>query len=174
MSRLPAPWIAWTVALASIALALVPAALSAARAAERASVAAARLEQARAHVTAIGSTRAALPATTSQGLAEAAIAALAAAGLPAGSLESLTPDAGSISAGPVERRRATMSLRCTLPETGKLMDVWPRLVPGWTITAADLSPNHQAGREATAHTPGPVPLRVILTLEGVFAREDGA
>lgn len=170
MSRLPPPWIGWTVAVAVIALILAPAALSASRAAHRATVATARLEQARHHAGTIAAARAARPTGSGDGLAEDAIAAITAAGLPTTALDALTPDAGSAGSGPVARRRATMSLRCTLPQAGKLMELWPRLVPGWTITAADISPIQT--REPDA--PGPLPLRVILTIEGVLAQEDGA
>ena len=120
--------------------------------------------------------RAAIPAGSSDGLAEAVIAALNAAGLPASALESLTPDPGSdrrFGAGTVERRRATLTLRGTLPQAGRLMEVWPRLAPGWTITAADQSPLEQRGREVSTQTSGPLPLRIMLTLEGVFAEQDG-
>ena len=177
MSRLPPPWLAWSVALVTVAAVLVPSALSASRSAGRARDAMGTLETTLRDARVIVQARAAIPAGSSDGLAEAVIAALSAAGLPASALESLTPDPGSDrsfgGASPVERRRATLTLRGTLPQAGRLMEVWPRLAPGWTITAADLSPLEQRGREASTQTSGPLPLRVMLTLEGVFAEQDG-
>lgn len=174
MSRLPPPWLAWSVALVTVAAVLVPSALSASRSAGRARAAVGTLETTLRDARVIVQARAAIPAQSSDGLAEAVIAALSAAGSPASALESLTPDPGSdrrFGAGTVERRRATLIVRCTLPQAGRLMEVWPRLAPGWTITAADLSPLDQRGREAPEA--GPRPLRVMLTLEGVFAEQDG-
>lgn len=176
MSRLPPPWLCWSVAVVAIILFLVPAAVSASGSAGRARAAAARLDAAQRDARAILAARAAVPAASSDGLAEAAIAALAAAGMPASALDSLTPDSGTPGSGlhgtgPAVLRRATLSLRCTLPQAGKLMEVWPRFAPGWTIAAADLSPIEVRGREAAQ--PGPLPLRVMLTLEGMFAEGDG-
>jgi hypothetical protein len=152
-----------------VAFVLVPAAVSASGAAGRARAATARLDAAQRDARAVLEARAEVPAGASDGLAEAAIAALAAAGMPASALDSLTPDSGSPGSGPAVLRRATLSLRCTLPQAGKLMEVWPRFAPAWTITAADLSPVE--AREAPQ--PGPLPLRATLTLEGLFAQEDG-
>lgn len=171
MTRLPPPRLCWSVAVAALTLVLVPAAISASGAASRARAATARLNAAQRDARVVLEARATVPSGSSDGLAAAAIAALAAAGMPASALDSLTPDSGSPGSGPAVLRRATLSLRCTLPQTGKLMEAWPRFAPGWTITAADLSPIESRGREAPP--PGPLPLRVMLTLEGVFAEEDG-
>ena len=171
MSRIPPPWVCWLLAAAAVAFALIPVAVSASGAAGRARAATARLDAVRLDARTILEARAVVPTGSSEGLAEAAIAAVAAAGMPASALDSLTPDSTGAGSGPAVERRATLSLRCTLPQCGKLMEVWPRFAPGWTITAADLSPIELRGREAPA--PGPQPLRVVLTIEGVFAEQDG-
>ena len=171
MSRLPPPWLCWSMAVAASILILAPTAVSASGAAGRTRAATARLDAAQQDARVILAARAAVPAGSSEGLAEAAIAALAAAGVPASALDSLTPDSGTPGSGPAVLRRATLSLRCTLPQAGRLMEVWPRFAPGWTIAGADLSPIEVRGREAPQ--PGPLPLRVMLTLEGMFAEEDG-
>ncbi len=171
MSRIPPPWICWSAAVAAVALALLPAAASASGAAKRARAAAARLDSVQRDAMTIAEARGALPSGSSEGLAEAAIAAVAAAGMPSSALDSLTPDSTGSGFGPAVQRRATLSLRCTLPQAGKLMEVWPRFAPGWTITAADLSPIEQRSRETPP--PGPLPLRAVLTIEGVFAEQDG-
>ncbi len=171
MTRIPPPWLCWLLAAAAVAFALVPAAASATGSASRARAARARLDAAALDARTILEARAAVPAGSSEGLAEAALAAVTAAGMPSAALDSLTPDSAGTGSGPAVQRRATLSLRCTLPQAGKLMEVWPRFAPGWTITAADLSPIEQRGREAPA--PGQLPLRVVLTIEGVFAEQDG-
>ena len=170
-TRIPAPWLCWAAAGAVLVCVLAPAAVSASGASSRARTARATYETARQHAQVILDSRGTVPTQSSDGLAEAAIAAMSAAGLDRGALDSLTPDSAEATTGSASIRRASLSLRCTLPQLGKLLEVWPRFAPGWTITAVDLSPTEQRGREAA---PGPQPLRALLTLEGVFAQGGGA
>ncbi|MCL4743435.1 MAG: hypothetical protein KJZ54_14660 [Phycisphaerales bacterium] len=92
-------------------------------------------------------------------------AALAAAGLDAGTLADLSPEAHLPSAGLV-RRRATLTLTgVTLPEVGRFLAAWREAEPGWTVTAADLTPESSR----TAPPGADRPLRAVLTVEALFA-----
>jgi hypothetical protein len=108
----------------------------------------------------------------SAALAPEVTATLAAAGLPASAMASLSaePDTGSL-AGPgggqvqVRARRATLVLASiTLPQLGDALGRWRARQPGWTIASIDLAP--EAGAiAAKAQTGGDLPLRAVVSLE---------
>lgn len=116
----------------------------------------------------IAELRAALPthdAHDGAPLARRVGAALAAAGLAAGTLADLSPEAHLPSAG-VVRRRATLTLTgVTLPEVGRFLAAWREAEPSWTVTAADLTPEPSR----TAPPGADRPLRAVLTVEALFA-----
>jgi hypothetical protein len=108
------------------------------------------------------------------GLTPRVTAALERAGLPAGALASLSPEAESqvvSQAGVrVSRRRATLTLAgVTLPAVGRFLDTWRAAEPAWTPTSIDVAP---AGGQA-AEAGGDLPLRAVIVIESVVVRQTG-
>ena len=174
----PPPALSWLAAAFVLALVLVPAGVSAAGARGRAADALASLGDVQRDAAVILASDRSTATGSSAGLAEAVIAAMARAGLDRGALDALTPDAGRhVASGLVSnepsavRARATLAVRCTLPELGRLLEALPELALGWTPTAVEITPA-RAPAQPTAS--GPLPLRVVITLEGVFAEGTGA
>lgn len=135
--------------------------------------AAARHDLSRAHDAArdarrIVERRVALPTSDARDespLARRVGAALASAGLDAGTLADLSPEAHLPSAGLV-RRRGTLTLTgVTLPEVGRFLAAWREAEPAWTVTAADLTPESSRAAPPGADRP----LRAVLTVEALFA-----
>jgi len=129
--------------------------------------------------------RAASPTDTAPGEPEPKLAtristALAAAGLPASALASLSPESENVEpvtqTAVLVRRRATMVLTSvSLPQLGRLLAAWRDRSPEWTPTRIDLEPAPSAGssrRDApsSAVQPGAdLPLRITLSIESVRA-----
>jgi hypothetical protein len=114
------------------------------------------------------------PSLAQGGLTTAVNEALAAAGVPAAALASLSPAAEmpvtsqADSSGPVAvRRRASLTLApISLPQVGRILAAWREAHPDWTISAIDFSPEAPGRREPS---PGSdLPLRVVITLETLF------
>jgi hypothetical protein len=114
------------------------------------------------------------PSLAQGGLTTAVNGALAAAGVPAASLSSLSPtaempvtsQAGSSGLVAVRRRASLTLAPITLPQVGRILAVWREAHPDWTISAIDFSPEAPGRREPS---PGSdLPLRVVITLETLF------
>jgi hypothetical protein len=108
------------------------------------------------------------------GLTTAVNEALAAAGVPAASLSSLSPaaempvtsQAGSSGLAAVRQRALLTLAPITLPQVGRFLGAWREAHPDWTISAIDFSPEAPGRREPS---PGSdLPLRVVITLETLF------
>jgi hypothetical protein len=125
----------------------------------------------------IAALRAAIPAWAAKGpppsgLAQRVSGALAAAGLPATALASLSAE-NDLAAGPPElrarRRRATLTLAgVTLPRVGALLAAWREREPDWTIAAVELNP--EQGKAPPQG--GDLPLRAVITLEALYIDDD--
>jgi hypothetical protein len=104
------------------------------------------------------------------GLTPRITAALAASGLPAAAVSSVSPESES----PVgdsdlkaRRSRATLTLAgITLPQLGAFLQAWRSREPQWTISSLDLVP--QAGQPKAESTGGDLPLRVVIGMETLF------
>ena len=118
------------------------------------------------------------PAFGQGGLATAVNDVLAAAGVPASSLSSLSPAAeapvtlgsagGAGGAGSAAfRRRAVLTLApVTLPQVGVVLKTWRDAHPDWVIATIDLTPEPQGRREPS---PGSdLPLRAVFGLETLY------
>lgn len=108
------------------------------------------------------------------GLTPRVTAALQQAGLPAGALAGLSPEAEAVIADQggvrVARRRATLTLSgVTLPQVGKFLDAWRSAEPVWTPVSIDLSPIGGKPPEAG----GDLPLRAVIAIESTAVRQDG-
>ena len=119
------------------------------------------------------------PSLGQGGLATAVNDVLAAAGVPASTLSSLSPAAesfvgiaggsGEDSAMTAFRRRAVLTLApVTLPQTGAVLQAWREAHPDWTIASVDLSPE-PTGRNAPAPAPGSdLLLRAVIGIETLY------
>ncbi len=118
------------------------------------------------------------PEMSPGGLAAAVNDVLAAAGVPASSLASLSPAAElqasvGVSAGPgqvglaARRGRAVLTLSpVTLPQSGAVLRAWAEAQPEWTVSSIELTPEPQGRRELP---PGSdLPLRAVLVLEVLY------
>lgn len=148
---------------------------------------------------------AALPAWTRSGtdarsgdaLAQRVSAAIAAAGLPASALASLSPesqagnDGGSRTVGgagggvKIERRRAVLTLgSITLPQLGRLLAAWREREPEWTVTSIDATPlqisdkpergggaGGGGGGGVQVAPGGDIPARVVIAIERWSVRQ---
>lgn len=108
--------------------------------------------------------------SSSPRLATACGGVLAAAGLPASVLVSLSPEAASaerVETIAVARARATLTLApVTLPQLGRFLDAWRQRLPGWTATRIDLEPRRESAPAAPQPAPGSdLPLRIVMTVE---------
>ncbi len=107
---------------------------------------------------------------------------LAAAGLPASALASLSPAADTpITLGPsasggrgtanssAVRRRAVLTLApVTLDQVGRVLGAWREAHPDWTITTIDLAPEAQGRRDAAVPPGGDLPLRAVVSIETLY------
>lgn len=187
--------IAWVIAIAAIAAVLAPMTARARRAEARAdsalavftAVAADARELDRLRVGRDNHVDQAGPEAAPVQLAPAVSATLAACGLPASVLSSLSPESESIeqvaprdgSASPPQtvrliRKRATLVLTpITLPQLGRFLHDWRGRSPDWTVARLDVEPRG-AGEKGAGVTPGAdLPLRVTLSIESLRAAERG-
>lgn len=109
------------------------------------------------------------------GLTPRLAAALQQAGLPAGALASLSPEAESLAASQgglrVMRRRATVTLAgVTLVQVGRFLDAWRSSEPAWIPSRIDLTPVGGKPPEAG----GDLPLRAVVVVEAVTLSQTGA
>jgi len=96
--------------------------------------------------------------------------ALTAAGVPASSLASLTPQSQAMAGGLSKRSAAVSLVPITLPKLGAFLGAWRVAEPGWLVSSIEVSPDLEA-----AATPGADrPLRVSLTLESLAAAPGAA
>lgn len=108
-------------------------------------------------------------AATSIPLAQRVNDALAAAGLPQGTLSSLSPESATMQratpTGPaMVRKRATLTLApIALPQVGKFLAEWRTQEPDWSVASVDLSPD--GGK--VVPTGGDLPLRAVVVIETV-------
>jgi hypothetical protein len=106
-------------------------------------------------------------------------AALAAAGLPASALSSLSPEAESpIGEGDLKARRTRAVLTLapvTLPQLGGFLAAWRSREPQWTVSSIELSPQpgNQSPGQSAAAPGGDLPLRAVLGLETLFVDQGG-
>lgn len=170
-------WIGTTCALGAILASTIPAAVRANRDAHTAQ---ATLRNVARDAGIVADLRAGLPEATSTddqtrgGLAPRVTAALERAGLPPGTLASLSPEADSqatLQPGlRVARRRATLTLGgVTLPQVGRFLEAWRTAEPTWTPASIDLSPAGGKSPEAG----GDLPLRAVISIEAVAVGHDG-
>lgn len=160
----------WLLALTLSAGALMLTAPAASRSHQRLRSELARLAVARAQAEEINLLRGDAPEWTRRpppgsGLAERVSGALAAAGLPATALASLSP-AGVGSGLRARKRRAVVTLSgVTLPQVGGFLAAWRELEPAWTVAGVDLA-------QDPAHRPptggGDLPLRASIALEALY------
>jgi hypothetical protein len=120
------------------------------------------------------------PSLAQGGLTTAVNEALAAAGVPAAALASLSPaaempvtsQAGSSGLVAVRRRASLTLAPISLPQVGRFLGAWREAHPDWTISAIDFSPEAPGRREPS---PGSdLPLRVVITLETLFVEPAAA
>ncbi len=168
----------WLLVLALSGAALALTAPAASRAHRRLQGELARLATARAQAAEIALLRGDTPEWTRRpppgsGLAERVSGALAAAGLPASALASLSPaaetDVGGGGGLRARRRRAVVTLSgVTLPQVGGFLAAWRGLEPAWTVAGVDLTQDN-------AHRPpaggGDLPLRASIALEALYVDE---
>lgn len=103
-------------------------------------------------------------------------AAISAAGLPAASLSSLSPESASterLDGGlRLIRRRATLMLTpLTLPQVGRFLDAWRMEAPGWTVSRIDLEPRRETS--SSSATGGDLPLRAVIVIETLNLADTG-
>jgi hypothetical protein len=174
-------------ALLSVA-ALAPAAWTRSRAARDAHDAALRLARIQANARAVADTQSTLPdwaagagspsarAQSADALAPRVSAALAAAGLPAATLSSLSVQSDPEGAGPgapagslrIQRRRATLVLaQPTLPQLGAFLQSWRTREPTWTITSIDAAPEPSSRADKPTPPGADLPLHIVLSLESL-------
>lgn len=113
------------------------------------------------------------PERSEGGLASKVSAALLRAGLTASTLQSLSPEANTpVNGEPrLSRQRATLTLQgLSLPQVGAFLDAWRGEEPDWVVAGIDLSP--ASGRDAGS-IGSDLPLRVSLTIEGLFKKSFG-
>jgi len=168
----------WLLVLALSGAALALTAPAASRSHGRLQGELARLAAARAQAAEIALLRGDAPEWTRRpppgsGLAERVSGALAAAGLPASALASLSPaaeaDAGGGSGLRARKRRAVVTLSgVTLPQVGGFLAAWRRLEPAWTVAGVDLIQDH-AHRAPPGG--GDLPLRASIALEALYVDE---
>lgn len=107
------------------------------------------------------------------GLAPRLTQTLAAAGVPATSLSSLTPQNETIRTADGKqalRRRAAVTLApIRLPEPGVFLDAWRKQNPQAVVSSIELSPEPST----TAPPGGDIPLRVVMTIESPAVEEQG-
>lgn len=175
-------WIACILAAAAILLTLAPRTF---RAESQARAELARLrtisaqtdELARLRVTVAGQGGASDARQQREPLAATVSSVLAQVGLPASTLESLSPPSataepvntgagtGGINTPRLYRRRATLALGpITLPQIGRVLSTWRTAAPNWTTARIEVSP--LVGGRAVPASPGAdLPLRVVIALE---------
>lgn len=108
------------------------------------------------------------------GLAPRVSGALAASGLPATALSTLSPEAES-GMGEADlrarRTRAVLTLApVTLPQLGAFLSEWRTQAPEWTVSSIDLSPQNERDTGAG----GDLPLRAVLAIETLYVGGTGA
>lgn len=176
-------WVGCGVALGAMLMTLVPATF---RAESQARIACTQLRTV-AHQTdelARLRSQAMRPLTDSheEALASTVSSVLAQVGLPASTLESLSPQSataepvgGGVAGGGavggnaarVYRRRATLVLGpITLPQMGQVLSTWRSLAPRWIPTRIEMTPG-TGGRSAPVAPGSDLPLRVVVALEQV-------
>ncbi len=170
----------WLGVAAILGLALGAAGPRAARARQEAADASALLSTAAHHAERIAALRSldigvAADEPSRGGLTERVTGALQRAGLPTGTLASLSPEAETPDAGQggarVVRRRATLTLSgVTLPQVGRFLEAWRSTEPAWTPASIDLSPMGGKAPEAG----GDLPLRAAVAIEALTLQDDGA
>jgi hypothetical protein len=116
-------------------------------------------------------------------LAPQVSAVLAAAGLPASAMTSLSAESASpASPGATVRaqaRHATLVLSgLTLPQVGSFLQAWRQKQPAWTVSQIELSPEASAvgalGKPSSRpDTGGDLPLHAVLTLETLSLQRGG-
>ncbi len=104
------------------------------------------------------------------GLSTAASDVLAAAGVPAAALASVSPAAesriGPAGLGGVRRRAVLTIAPLTLPQLGSVLSAWREVRQDWTIASIDLSPE-PSGRNGPP-VGSNLPLRAVITVETMF------
>ena len=176
----PSPRAIWLIAGVTSVAAIASTAWSAAVAARSSAEQLRRLPRVTEQARALEIVRASLPewatrpappanpkSPNSDSLAPRVSAALAAAGLPASALASLSVQSDSDAAPTsktfrVQHRRATLVLGgVTLPQLGSFLQAWRSREPDWTISGVDAAPDR-----IDKPTPGAdLPLHIVLTLE---------
>lgn len=118
-------------------------------------------------------------AEASASLAQRVPAAIAAAGLPATALSSLSPESNSgASEGlnktgvRIDRRRATLTFGAlTLPQLGRFLAAWREREPHWVVTSIDATPERSSldrgGNGGQVQPGGDLPVRVVLAVESL-------
>jgi len=108
-----------------------------------------------------------LPAPPSTGLASQISKALAHCGIPASTLQSLSPESQSASGTGCIRKRATLNLTgLTLPQVGAFLAAWRGA--DYTVSSIELSPLERTPQASAASPGADLPLRAVITLEGLF------
>jgi hypothetical protein len=117
----------------------------------------------------------AFPVKPAGGLAGKIGTTLSKCGLPASTLQNLSPEAETVTSARCIRERATLTLSSlTLPQVGAFLNTWRGSEEGgWTISSIDLTPierapSAEAQRAAGASVGTDLPLRAVITLEGLF------
>lgn len=112
-------------------------------------------------------------ASTPGPLAQRVSDALAAAGLPSGTLSSLSPESATTQratpgSAMTIRKRATLTLApITLPQVGKFLATWRAQEPAWSVASVDLAPEGSR----VSPTGGDLPLRAVVVIETVMPAE---
>jgi hypothetical protein len=138
----------------------------------------AALRQQSAELTAL---RAGAPTWTRQGrpptgLTPRITAALAACGMPASVMSSVSPEAESaLGEADLRARRSKAVLTLapvTLPQLGAFLEAWRSREPQWTVGGIELWPQSAGAKAESAG--GDLPLRAVLGLERLFVEQPEA
>ena len=167
----------WSIAMVLTLAAVVATAPSAVRARAHAVMQSARVAQVDGLVQRISARRTTSPAWAARdsgaSLPERLATAVAAAGLPANVLVSVSPGAEEqLSAEPpLRRQKATVLLGgLTLPQLAKVLDQWRTAEPAWVVSAIEIAPE-KADSKSKAEPGADLPLRTTLGIERVAPGE---
>lgn len=97
---------------------------------------------------------------------------LASAGLSVSVMQSLSPDS-SPTEGPVQRRRATLSLaQLTLPQFGRFLAAWRDRSPHWAVTSVSLTPDETAKAASEVGPGSDRHVHAVLVFESIVIVEE--
>jgi hypothetical protein len=170
---------AWVVVLAACTTAIAISVTRAIRGRQLASAATAHLRLVSTQVSdlaALTSSKPSLPRTSDgPGMGARIASVLAACGLPASAMTSVSPEADTRLTVPEStarylRSRVTLTLAgVTLPQLGSFLNGWRTAEPAWVPTALEITPT----QPKEGFPGGDRPLNITIVLEGLFEDDAG-